>query len=250
MSALAIELTQVSFAFGEVPALEDVTLAVEAGAFLGLVGPNGSGKSTLLRLILGLLEPDSGQVRVWGEPPARTRGSIGYVPQFATFRRDFPISVEELVLLGRLGRTRAWFGYRAHDHAVARQALAETEILELRGRPIDALSGGQLQRALIARALACEPRILLLDEPTSHVDPRAEADIFDLLKALNARMTILVVSHDIGFISQYVTGVACLNRMLICHTTAPISGELIQRLYGAPVRMIQHERGRTPESPP
>ena len=154
--------------------------------------------------------------------------------------RDFPVTVEETVLLGRLGKTRALLGYRAHDRALARRAMGETGVAELRARPIGTLSGGQLQRVLIARALAGEPRILLLDEPTANIDLRAEVDIFDLLKTFNARMTIVVVSHDIGFISPYVTRIACLNRTLLCHTASPISGEQIERLYGAPVRMIRH----------
>jgi zinc transport system ATP-binding protein len=127
--------------------------------------------------------------------------------------------------------------------------MEETGVAELRARPIETLSGGQLQRVLIARALAGEPRMLLLDEPTSNIDLRAEGDIFDLLKRLNTRMTIVVVSHDIGFISQYVTLVACLNRTLLCHTAAPISGELIEQLYGEPVRMIRHVTAREPGIP-
>ena len=240
MTAPLIELDGVSFAYDDVPALEDVSLAVEDGEFMGLVGPNGGGKSTLLRIVLGLLAPDAGFVRVLGLPPDEARGAIGYVPQFAAFRRDFPVSVEETVLLGRLGKTRTLLGYRAADYAVAHRTMAETGVAHLRARPIATLSGGELQRMLIARALACEPRILLLDEPTANIDMRAEVDIFDLLKTLNARMTIVVVSHDIGFVSQYVTRVACLNRTLLCHTASPISGELIQQLYGAPVRMVRH----------
>lgn len=240
MNVPLIVLDRVSFAYDGVTVLDDVSLAVEEGEFLGLVGPNGGGKSTLLRIVLGLLEPCAGTVRVLGVPPQRARGAIGYVPQFAAFRRDFPVSVEEAVLLGRLGKTRALTGYDAADRVVARRAMEETGIAQLRARPIGTLSGGELQRMLIARALACEPRILLLDEPTANIDMRAEVDIFDLLKALNARMTIVVVSHDIGFISQYVTRVACLNRTLLCHTAAAITGELIQQLYGAPVRMIRH----------
>jgi zinc transport system ATP-binding protein len=240
MTAPVIVLQNVSFAYDGVPALEDVSLEVEDGEFMGLVGPNGGGKSTLLRIVLGLLAADAGRVSVLGAPPAQARGELGYVPQFATFRRDFPVTVEETVLLGRLGKTRTLLGYRAHDRVLARRVMEETGVAELRARPIETLSGGQLQRVLIARALAGEPRILLLDEPTSNIDLRAEGDIFDLLKTLNARMTIVVVSHDIGFISQYVTRVACLNRTLLCHTAAPISGELIEQLYGAPVRMIRH----------
>lgn len=249
MSTPAITLENVSFAYDGVPALEDVSLDVAEGEFLGLVGPNGGGKSTLLRIVLGLLAPDAGRVSVFGLPPARARGALGYVPQFAAFRRDFPVTVEETVLLGRLGTTRALFGYRAQDRAVARRAMEETGVAELSARPVGTLSGGQLQRALVARALAGEPRILLLDEPTANIDLRAEGDIFELLKALSARMTIVVVSHDIGFISQYVTLVACLNRTLLCHTTAPITGAVIEQLYGAPVRMIRHATAPEPGHP-
>ena len=231
----------VSFSYGGPMVLEQVDLTVDEGEFVGLVGPNGGGKSTLLKILLGLLEPGSGRVQVLGRTPARARSALGYVPQFAAFPRDFPITAEEVVLQGRLGRAQLLGGYRTADREVARQSLMETGVWELRARPIGSLSGGQLQRVLIARALATQPRLLILDEPTASIDPRAEMDIFDLLKELKARMTILVVSHDIGFISQYVTRIACLNRTLVCHTTSELTGEMIQQLYGAPVRMIRHE---------
>ena len=230
----------VSFSYGGPMVLEQVDLAVDEGEFVGLVGPNGGGKSTLLKILLGLLEPGSGRVQVLGLAPARARSALGYVPQFAAFPRDFPISAEEVVLQGRLDRARLLGGYRAADREVARQALMETGVWDLRVRPIGTLSGGQLQRVLIARALATQPKLLILDEPTASIDPRAEMDIFDLLKELKARMTILVVSHDIGFISQYVTRIACLNRTLVCHSASELTGEMIQQLYGAPVRMIRH----------
>jgi zinc transport system ATP-binding protein len=237
----AIELKDVSFAYDiGPPALEHVSLTVEEGAFLGLVGPNGGGKSTLLKLVLGLLRPGSGEVRVAGGAPQASRRMIGYVPQYARFVRDFPISVEETVLLGRLGSTRLMGGYRAADREAARLAMTETEALDLRRRPLRTLSGGQLQRVLVARAIACDPRILILDEPTANIDMRAETEIFDLFKALNQRMTIVVVSHDIGFISRYVTRVACLNRTLLCHQPVPIGPEVIERLYGMPVQRILH----------
>ncbi|MDD2309476.1 MAG: metal ABC transporter ATP-binding protein [Desulfuromonadaceae bacterium] len=233
-------LKGVSFSYGGPPVLEEVDLAVEEGEFLGLVGPNGSGKSTLLKILLGLLEPSSGQAEILGGTPAQARGAIGYVPQFAAFPHDFPISAGEVVLQGRLGHVRIFGGYRAKDREIARQALLETYVWDLKDQPIGSLSGGQLQRVLLARALATQPKLLILDEPTASIDPRAEEDIFDLLKKLKSRMTILVVSHDIGFISQYVTRIACLNRRLVCHTTSALTGEMIQQLYGSPVRMIRH----------
>ncbi len=236
----AIELRNVSFSFGGPLVLEDIDLNIEEGEFLGLVGPNASGKSTLLKVMLGLYRPTIGRVRVFGREPSDARRTIGYVPQFATFRRDFPISVVDMVLLGRLGATRALGGYRAADRQAAERAMEEAHVLDVRSRPIGTLSGGQLQRALVARALVSDPRLLILDEPTANVDVRAEEDIFQLFRTLNERMTIVVVSHDIGFISQYVHRVACLNRTLVCHTTGDITGEVIAQLYGTPVRLIDH----------
>ena len=236
-----VELRGVSFAYDGPPILEAVDLAIEKGEFLGVVGPNGGGKTTLLKLILGLLEPIRGRVLVMGRPPSEGRSVIGYVPQYAAFRRDFPISVEEAVLLGRLGIAPLIGGYRRRDREAARQAMTETGVLGFCKRPLGELSGGELQRVLIARALVSSPEILLLDEPTANVDLRFEMDIFELLKELNRRATIIVVSHEIGFISKYVTRVACLNRTLLCHTTSEINGKMIQELYGRPVRMVRHD---------
>jgi zinc transport system ATP-binding protein len=220
--------------------LEGVDLVIEQREFLGVVGPNGGGKTTLLKLLLGLIEPLRGEVLVMGGQPVAARKAIGYVPQFASFRRDFPISVEETVLMGRLGLAPSLWRYRSRDREVARRVMVETEVFEFRKRALSTLSGGELQRVLIARALAAEPKILLLDEPTANVDLRVEKDVFDLLKEINRRAAIVVVSHDIGFVSQYVTRVACLNRTLVCHSSAALTGEIIQALYGRPVRMVRH----------
>lgn len=235
-----ISIDNVSFSFDGPLVLDHVSLAVMKGEFLGIVGPNGGGKSTLLKLIMGLLESDSGRVAVLGKSPKRGRSAIGYVPQYAAFERSFPITVEDAVLLGLVGKSRRVFGYSSDDCQRARAALRETETEDLKDRLLSTLSGGQLQRVLIARALVSKPEILILDEPTSNIDSRVEEDIFDLLKKLNERSTILVVSHDIGFISEYVTRVACLNRTLVCHETAAISGKTIEELYGSSVHMIQH----------
>jgi zinc transport system ATP-binding protein len=236
-----VELRSVWFGYDGPPILQAIDLSIEKGEFLAVIGPNGGGKTTLLKLILGLLEPIQGRVLVMGRRPAEGSGAIGYVPQFAAFRRDFPINVEETVLLGRLGIAPRIGGYSRRDRDAARRAMAETGILDFRQRSLGALSGGELQRVLIARALVSDPEILLLDEPTANVDLRFELDIFDLLKGINRRTTIVVVSHEIGFISRYVTRVACLNRTLICHTTSEITGKVIQELYGRPVRMVRHD---------
>jgi zinc transport system ATP-binding protein len=236
----AVELQDVNFSYGGPRVLEAISLDVPEGEFLGVVGPNAGGKSTLLKLVLGLLEPQRGRVRVLGGSPQRTRHRIGYVPQYPQFRRDFPITVEQVVLTGRLGGERWFGGWQAADRAAARDAMREAEVLPLARRRIETLSGGQLQRVLLARALVGEPRVLILDEPTANIDMRVESDIFDLLKALNARMTIIVVSHDVAFISRYVTRVACLNRTLMCHRTEEIDGQTIQDLYDVDVRQVAH----------
>jgi zinc transport system ATP-binding protein len=240
VSETVITLEGVGFGYDELPVLENISLSIERLEFLGIVGPNGGGKSTLLKLILGLLAPREGRISVFGKPPVQARQRLGYVPQFATFERTFPISVRDTVLQGRLGKTWPVFGYRALDREVAERAMAEADILDLQHRPLAELSGGQRQRVLIARALASDPEVLILDEPTANVDPRVEAGVFELLKRLNERVTVIVVSHDIGFISKYITRVACLNRRLVCHTTSMIGSDLIQELYGTPMQMVHH----------
>jgi zinc transport system ATP-binding protein len=247
-----IDIRSLNFSYGSVPTLSGIDLQVTEGEFLGIVGPNAGGKSTLLKLVLGLLQPQSGSIRVLGRAPRAASRLLGYVPQYPSFPRDFPISVDQVVQLGLLGRERAgrrrsrswdafWPGRAsAADREAVKRALAEVEAGDIARRQIGSLSGGQLQRVLLARALVGEPRILILDEPTANIDQRMEGEIFDLLKLLNARMTILVVSHDVAFISRYVGRVACINRTLVCHNTDAIDGNVIQELYGEHVRMIAH----------
>jgi zinc transport system ATP-binding protein len=242
-AATVISLRGVSFHYDGPPVLENIDFDIKQGEFIGLVGPNGGGKSTLLKLILGLLNASQGEIHVLGKAPNQVRHDLGYVPQFAHFNRDFPISVEDTVLMGRMGKTRSLFGYRRQDRDIAAQAMHECGILALRKRRLHQLSGGQVQRVLIARALTCEPEILLLDEPTANIDMRAEEDIFDVLKRLNQRLSIVLVSHDIGFISGYVGRVACLNRTLVCHHTDRLTGKNIMDIYDNPVCAIHHDYG-------
>ncbi len=235
-----ITLRDVWYAYDSQPVVEGIDLDVERGEFLGLIGPNAGGKSTLLKLLLGLLTPDRGQIRVLGKPPLEARRYVGYVPQHAAFPRDFPINVEETVMLGRLGLNWRPGRFSRSDRSAARAALEAVEIGHLGRRGLYELSGGQLQRVLIARALVSDPQVLLLDEPTANIDMRAEEDIFALLKSYNEAMTIVVVSHDIAFISTYVSRVACLNRRLVCHQAAELDGNVIEKLYGKPMHLIQH----------
>jgi zinc transport system ATP-binding protein len=240
VSGPAIELRDVWFSYGDLPVLEGVDLRVEARDYLAILGPNGGGKTTLLRIVLGLLRPARGAVSVLGTTPAGARGRVGYVPQRVQFDLGFPIRVAEVVLMGRLRRERMLRPLSARDREVAERALATVDGSDLAERPIGALSGGQLQRVLIARALALEPELLLLDEPTASLDERVGTGVWELLAALSERMAVVVISHDIGAISRHVRGVACLNRRLHAHPSRELTPEILEATYGCPVDLIAH----------
>jgi zinc transport system ATP-binding protein len=236
-----IQFKNVSFSYASQPALEKITFDVIEKDFFGIVGPNGGGKTTLLKLILGLLMPMRGEISVFGKNPKESRKMIGYVPQYAKFDFDFPINVEEVVLTGRLGCSTVFGPYRAEDRAAAYEAIKSVGITHLSGRRLGSMSGGERQRALIARALVSDPSLLLLDEPTASVDIGAEESIYELLKELNDRITIILVSHDIGFITRYVDKVACINKTLVCHPASKVTTQTILSMYGEPVHHIHHD---------
>jgi zinc transport system ATP-binding protein len=222
------------------PVLEDVNLSVKELDFIGLVGPNGGGKTTLLKVLLGLLTPTRGQVRVMGKPIKEGRRHIGYVPQSAQFDRDFPIRVWDVARMGRLGRRRLLQRYTDEDDERVAEALGSVDMLDLRDRPIGTLSGGQRQRVYIARALAAEPQILLLDEPMASVDPQVSVSIYDVLSHLNEQVTILMISHDVSAISSHVKTVGCLNRRLFYHGDKRITPDMLEAAYQCPVDLIAH----------
>lgn len=220
--------------------LEDINLSVYEGDFIGLIGPNGGGKTTLLKVLLGLLSPTRGEVWIMGRPVQEGRRMIGYVPQVVEFDREFPISVWDVARMGRLGKRRLLQRYTAEDDAIVAEALHQVELYDLRQRPIGELSGGQRQRANIARALATQPAILLLDEPTSSVDPQVSSGIYELLRRLNEQVTILLISHDMSAVSSYVKTVGCLNRRLFYHGGQEITAEMLELAYQCPIDLIAH----------
>ncbi len=240
MSTPALELTGVSLARRGLPVLEDVSLVLERHDYLAILGPNGSGKTTLLKVILGLLQPDRGQVRVLGRSPADARGRLGYVPQRFEFDLDFPIRVLDVALMGRLAARPRLRPFTRADRERAHAALARVEMADLAGRPIGTLSGGQLQRVLIARALAMQPELLLLDEPTASLDERIGRSVWELFEELARDMTVVIVSHDVGAISKYVRSVACLNRRLFFHPSRQLTPEMFEATYGCPVDLLAH----------
>lgn len=220
--------------------LEDVNMTIYAGDFVGLIGPNGGGKTTLLKVLLGLLSPARGTVEIMGRPVRTGRQHIGYVPQIVAFDHEFPISVWDVARMGRLGKRRLLRRYTAEDNAIVANALRQVEMFEMRGRPIGELSGGQRQRVYIARALAAQPDILLLDEPTSSIDPSASTSIYELLRDLNAGVTIVLISHDMNAVSSYVKTIGCLNRRLFYHNEAQLTPEMLELAYQCPIDLIAH----------
>ncbi len=231
---------------GGLPVLEDVSLAVARGVFLGVVGPNGGGKTTLLRTALGLVRPTRGRVLLFGRDVRLGWGRerVGYVPQRAGVDRRFPTTVEELVLTGLPVRRLAVSPGPA-ERAAAERAMREAGVWEERHRPVGRLSGGQQQRAFLARALVGEPELLLLDEPTTGVDPGGREAFFSLLRDLQRvrSLTVVMVTHDVGAVAREVTAVACLNRRLVYH--GPPGGLAdagsLEQVYGMPVHVVRHD---------
>ncbi|MHC5111022.1 MAG: metal ABC transporter ATP-binding protein [Planctomycetota bacterium] len=239
-----VEIRSVSFGYPNNSAgdlvLENVNLDIMADDFLGIVGPNGGGKTTLLKVILGLLRPSKGTVTVFGQSPERSRNRIGYVPQYAQIDHSVPADVLDVVLMGRLGQSLWGPRYRSSDVDKARHALSLTSTDDLARRPIGTLSGGQRQRVLIARALASDAKILLLDEPTSGVDAHMERGLIELLQQLNETLPIVMISHDISFVSSRLKRVACLNRSLTCHAASEISDGVVAAMYHGHVHAVHH----------
>jgi len=237
----AVEINDLWFSYGSQLVLREVNLRIQPAERVCIVGPNGGGKTTLLKLILGLLRPTRGRVRVFGQSPEHARRRVGYTPQHAMFDPSFPVSVTDVVLMGCLGKAGVLGPYRKADRAAAAEAIEEVGVYESRKRSFSQLSGGQRQRVLIARALASQPDLLLLDEPTANLDVGVEQQLYDLLGRLGERLTVVLVSHDIGFVSELVDKVVCVQSTVAVHPTTELTGALMQDLYGHNVRLVRHD---------
>ena len=212
-----IEIEDLSFSYDKELVLENINLVVNDKDFLVFIGPNGGGKSTLVKLILGINSIQKGSIKIYGEPIHKSLSQIGYVPQNTNVNINFPIKATEVVMMGHHSHKRAIFGYKKEEITHAMHVLKQVGMEEFAHKKIGSLSGGQRQRVMIARALCSNPQILLLDEPTSSIDADGQKQIYELLRELNKKITVIVVSHDISVVLQYATKVAHINKKLSFH---------------------------------
>ena len=236
----AVEIEDVCFSYGADEVLHNVSMRVGERDLVAMVGPNGGGKSTLLKLILGLLKPGLGRIRVFGQAPDAARRRVGYVPQYLQFDPEFPVTVGDVVLMGRVDRRLAG-PYRRTDREAAMHALEQVDMASMARRGFPDLSGGQRQRVLIAQALVTEPELLLLDEPTANVDAVVEHHLYDLLKQLNERRAIIVVSHNLNVVTRHASHVACINHAASLIAIDKMTPDCLHAVYGSEMTVLHHD---------
>lgn len=236
-----MEVRGVDFSYNGQPALSQVNLTIREKDFIAAIGPNGGGKSTLVKLILGLLTPSRGTITIMGGKPKDHSSALGYVPQNVHINEDFPITAMDVVLMGCLDpghRRKQARRTRAREREEAMETLDRLHMADQAHKKIGELSGGQRQRVFIARSLMTRPRLLLLDEPTASIDTKGQADFYKLLEALNTDVAILVVSHDLFIVSNYVKSVACVNQRLHYHPHEEITGQMLETMYACSVEDV------------
>jgi len=245
-----VEISGLDFGYGRQPVLAGMNLRVDAGTTLGLIGPNGGGKTTLMRLLLGALEPTAGSATVAGLPPKKAiaRGDlIGYLPQNPPLSSRLPLSVRQVVRLGLTGKTGMLRSYSRDDLAFVDSLLERVGVAELAERPIGALSGGELQRVYIARALAPRPKLLLLDEPTTGIDRGNQHRFIDFIQSLKSALglTMIFVSHDLRAVSSISDRIACLNLTLHYHDVPDhLPADLVYRMFQCDLEAMGIRNGR------
>jgi zinc transport system ATP-binding protein len=235
MKKKLVEIKNLTVSYDQQVALEDASLVINQQDFLGVIGPNGGGKTTLIKTLLGLVKPESGQIKF--HIPLK---KVGYLPQINQIDKRFPITVLDVVRSGKSGsKSFNLFGNDKTDTRYAEQLLGEMGISAIKNKAIGELSGGQMQRVFLCRSLMNQPELLILDEPGTYVDNRFESELYEMLKELNKQMAILLISHDVGTISYYVKTIACVNRQLHYHPSNIISTEQLAS-YNCPLQIITH----------
>ncbi|MEO5357835.1 MAG: metal ABC transporter ATP-binding protein [Nitrospirae bacterium YQR-1] len=247
MQQNCIETRGLEYSYSREKVLEDVTFTIKAGGYVGLIGPNGGGKTTLIKILLGLIKPDSGDVRVFGEKICnyKKRYHLGYVPQQGSaLNVSFPATVSEIVKSGRTARVGLYKRFSVKDNEAVNNAMEIAGVSEYKDRLTGKLSGGQRQKVFIARALATEPKVLFLDEPMVGIDIVSKETFYSFLRRLNKEkgITIVFVSHDLGVVSEEVETILCLNKKLFCHDNPGPTGinKLIEDSYGKKVSAVSH----------
>ncbi len=235
-----ISVHNVQFSYDNLPILKDVNFSIEQGEFIGIFGPNGGGKTTLLKLLMGMLRPTEGEILLLGESPKKSRKQIGYVPQVLHFDKDFPISTLDVVLMGCLSQLSWWGSFPKEAKEAAIEALDKVGLADFAKAPFGTLSGGQAQRTLIARAIVNHPNLLLLDEPTASVDPKAELEIYQVLEQLSQKITIVMVTHDLQSIIDKAQRLLCVHREVTSMRAKEVCEHFALGLYHTPLSSKGH----------
>ena len=233
-----VEIKNLGVRYDDIVALEHVNLTIYNNDFIGIIGPNGGGKSTLVKAIMGII-PYSGSIEYSTILLRHKKPHIGYLPQISSFDKAFPISVSEVILSGLQAERGLFSRYGRNERKRVEETLERVSLLELRNRAIGELSGGQLQRVMLCRAIISNPKLLVLDEPANFVDNRFENELYALLRDLNKDMAIIMVSHDLGTISSVVRNIICVNRHVHRHDSNIITEEQL-RNYDCPIQLISH----------
>ena len=240
LSDPAIEVRDVCFSYGTQEVLHNVSFQIRRQTLVAVVGPNGGGKTTLLKLLLGALAPRFGTIRVLGAAPEEARDRVGYVPQSIPFDPRFPVSVREVVLMGRVGKSR--FGtYGRADREVARRSLERVRLETFERRSFAELSGGERQRVMIAQALAGGSELLLLDEPVANIDPEHASLMYELFQDLTSEVTVMMVSHNLGVVTGHATHVLCVNRTAGMHAIGEVASATFTEAFGGSLTTIRHD---------
>lgn len=240
MNNRIIKIENLSAGYENKTVLHDINLEVAEKDFLGIIGPNGGGKTTLMKVILGLLEPTEGKITYYDNGTPTERLEIGYLPQYNSIDKKFPISVYEVILSGLNRQKNLFRRFTKEHHERVKETISMMGLEGMENKPIGQLSGGQIQRALLGRAIVSDPKAIILDEPNTYIDKRFEARLYSLLEEINKERTIILVSHDIGSVLQNVKSIACVNGTLDYHPQSEVSAEWIEEKLQCPIELLGH----------